>query len=305
MRDPYQVLGVARDASEADVKKAFRKAAKTWHPDHNKDPKAKERFAEINAAYEIVGDKEKRGQFDRGEIDAEGKPKFQGFEGFHPGGGGRGGFGGGQGFEGFSFGFGQDGRVDPSDIFGDAFRDAMGGRGRGRRTPPRGADIEAEIVISLRDAAEGGQKRLHLPSGNDVNMNIPAGIRDGKVMRLKGQGDPSPFGGEHGDALLTVRIAPDDHFTLDGDTLRARLPVDLEDAVLGGKVRVPTLDGEVAMTIPAMTSSGRSLRLRGKGFPTGKGDSRGDLIVTVDVRLPEEADPELTALMQKRRDARI
>ncbi|GHE47926.1 molecular chaperone DnaJ [Camelimonas fluminis] len=305
MRDPYQVLGVARDASEADVKKAFRKAAKTWHPDHNKDPKAKERFAEINAAYEIVGDKEKRGQFDRGEIDAEGKPKFQGFEGFHPGAGGRSGFGGGQGFEGFSFGFGQDGRVDPSDIFGDAFRDAMGGRARGRRAPPRGADIEAEIIISLRDAAEGGQKRLHLPSGSDVNMNIPAGIRDGKVMRLKGQGDPSPFGGEHGDALLTVRIAPDERFTLDGDTLRARLPVDLEDAVLGGKVRVPTLDGEVAMTIPPMTSSGRNLRLRGKGFPTGKGDARGDLIVTVDVRLPDEADPELTALMQKRRDASV
>lgn len=304
MRDPYQVLGVARDASEADVKKAFRKAAKTWHPDHSKEPNAKERFAEINSAYEIVGDKEKRGQFDRGEIDAEGKPKFQGFEGFHPGGGGgRGGFGGGQGFGGFAHGF--DGRVDPSDIFGDAFRDAMGGRARGRRTPPRGADIEAEITISLRDAAQGGQKRLHLPSGRDVNMNIPAGMRDGKVMRLKGQGDPSPFGGEHGDALLTVRIAPDAHFTLDGDTLRAPLPVDLEDAVLGGKVRVTTLEGEVAMSIPPMTSSGRSLRLRGKGFPTGKGDARGDLIVTVEIRLPEKEDPELTALMQKRRDASI
>lgn len=298
MRDPYQVLGVAMDASEADVKKAFRKAAKTWHPDHSKDPNAKERFAEINAAYEIVGDKDKRGQYDRGEIDAEGKPKFQGFEGF---GGGRGGFqggfgGGGQGFEGFGF--------DAGDIFGGAFRDAMGGRGRGRRAPPRGQDIEAEIAVSLREAAQGGQKRLHLPSGRDVNMTIPAGIRDGKVMRLRGQGEPSPFGGETGDVLLTVRVRKDEQFELDGDTLRARLPVALEDAVLGGKVRVQTLEGEVQMSIPPMTNSGRSLRLRGKGFPTGKGDERGDLIVTVEVQLPKEADAELTALMQKRRDGR-
>lgn len=303
MRDPYQVLGVARDASEADVKKAFRKAAKTWHPDHSKDPNAKERFAELNSAYEIVGDKDKRGQFDRGEIDADGKPKFQGFEGFNPGAGGgrRGGFGGGgQGFDGFSFGFGQEG-VDPANIFGDAFRDARGGRGR--RAPPRGADIEAEVAITLKEAAHGGQKRLHLPSGRDVNMNIPVGIRDGKVMRLRGEGEPSPYGGEQGDVLLTVRIRPDDKFTLDGDTLRARLPVALQDAVLGGSVRVPTLEGEVSMSIPPMTNSGRSLRLRGKGFPTGKGDARGDLIVTVEVQLPHAADDELTALMQKRRDA--
>ncbi|MFC0283800.1 DnaJ C-terminal domain-containing protein [Camelimonas abortus] len=296
MRDPYQVLGVARDASEADIKKAFRKAAKTWHPDQNKDPKARERFAEINAAYEILGDREKRGQYDRGEIDAEGKPRFQGFEGF---GGGRpgGGFGGG-GFEGFSFGFGG----DPSDLFGAAFRDAMGG-GRGRRAPPRGHDVEAEIAVSLREAALGGHRRLQLPGGREVSVTIPPGVRDGKVLRLRGQGEPGMFGGESGDMLLTVRIRDDGHFELDGDTLRARLPVSLEDAVLGGKVRVQTLDGEVEMSIPPMTTSGRALRLRGKGFPKA-GGGRGDLIVTVEVQLPSEPDPELTGLMQKRRAAR-
>ncbi|GGC61677.1 DnaJ C-terminal domain-containing protein [Chelatococcus reniformis] len=298
MRDPYEVLGVSRQASSDEVKKAFRKLAKTWHPDQNKDPKAKERFAEINAAYEIVGDAGKRGQFDRGEIDAEGKPRFQGFEGFRPGAGGGAGAGG---FEGFSFNFGRGARVDPADIFGDVFGDVGGGTRTGRRTraAPRGADVEAEITLTLKEAVQGGNRRLVLPNGREVEMTVPIGVTDGKVMRLKGLGEPSTFGGEHGDAHLTIRIAPHERFTVDGKLLRARLPVALEDAVLGGKVRVPTLDGEVEMTIPAMTNSGRSLRLRGKGLPAK--DGPGDLIVTVEITLPPEADPELDELMRKRR----
>ena len=306
MRDPYEVLGVPRSASEAEVKKAFRKLAKTWHPDQNKDPKAKERFAEVNAAYEIVGDKEKRGQFDRGEIDAEGKPRFQGFEGFHPGAGGAG--GGGDGFESFSFGFGpgggfsaRGGRVDPQDIFGDVFGASMGGRGGRRRSGnvPPGADVQASMTITLEEAAHGGHRRLHLSNGREVDVTIPTGVTEGQVIRLKGLGEPSPYGGAPGDAHLTIHFAPHERFTVDGKNLRVRVPLPLEDAVLGAKARVPTLGGAVEMTVPPMTSSGRNFRLRGKGLP-GK-DGPGDLIATVEITLPQGPDPELEELMRKRR----
>jgi DnaJ-class molecular chaperone len=317
MRDPYDVLGVNRSASEADIKKAFRKLAKASHPDQNKnDPRAQDRFSELNAAYEILGDKDKRGQFDRGEIDAAGKPKFQGYEGFGAGQGGP----RDAGFEGFSFGFGTGGRsgtrgFDPQDLFSDIFdglRGTQGGRGaggrggsaRGRAQHPRGADVEASLTVTLEEAARGAKRRLALPGGREVEVTIPTGIADGKVIRLKGLGEPSPFAGEPGDAHLTIRIQPHERFTVDGNALRLRLPVLLEDAVLGAKVRVPTLDGAVDMTIPPMTSSGRNFRLRGKGLG-GKGlggkDGGGDLIVTVEIVLPAGRDDELEELMRKRR----
>jgi DnaJ-class molecular chaperone len=308
MRDPYTVLGVSRSASEGEIKKAFRKLAKTWHPDQNKDPKAKERFAEINAAYEIVGDKDKRGQFDRGEIDAEGKPRFTGFEGF----GGARGEGRDSGFETFHFGFGQGGpfagrgrsqQFDPQDIFGNLFGEAMRGARRSGAGggAPAGQDVSATLVISLEEAIHGGMRRLQLSTGREVDVTIPTGVGDGKVIRLKGLGEPSPFGGEAGDVLLTVKIAPHDRFTVDGKNLRTRFPVRLEDAVLGGKVRIPTLNGTVEMTIPPMTSSGRNFRLRGKGLPAK--DEPGDLIATVDVVLPDKPDSELEALMRQRKAA--
>jgi DnaJ-class molecular chaperone len=311
MRDPYTILGVTRSASEAEVKKAFRKLAKTWHPDQNKDPKAKERFAEINAAYEIVGDKDKRGQFDRGEIDAEGKPRFAGFEGF----GGARGDPREAGYETFHFGFGQGAggpfagrgrsqQFDPQDIFGNLFGEAMRGArrgGAGGQGAPTGQDVSATLVISLEEAINGGMRRLQLSTGREVDVTIPTGVSDGKVIRLKGLGEPSPFGGEPGDVLLTVKIAAHERFTVDGKNLRTRFPVRLEDAVLGGKVRIPTLNGTVEMTIPPMTSSGKNFRLRGKGLPAK--DEPGDLIATVDVVLPEKPDPELEALMRQRKAA--
>ncbi|MBB3808488.1 DnaJ C-terminal domain-containing protein [Pseudochelatococcus contaminans] len=308
MRDPYQVLGVSKTATEADIKKAFRRLAKEWHPDHNKDdPTAKDRFAELNTAYEVLGDKDKRAQFDRGEIDAEGKPRAPNF----------GGGGGAGGFEGFRYSTGgspfgsRGGGFDPGDIFADIFSETLrtgGGRGgagaqtRGRqsaRERPRGQDVEAEITVTMEQIVAGGKCRVSLPTGREVEVTLPKGVRDGQTIRLRGLGDPSPFGGEPGDALLTVHIAPHRDFTVDGQNLRLRLPVSLEDAVLGASVRVPTLTGAVSMNIPAYSGGGKNFRLRGKGLP-GK-DGQGDLIVSIDVQLPTIPDAELEELMRKRR----
>ncbi|WP_276199758.1 J domain-containing protein [Chelatococcus sp. XZ-Ab1] len=303
MRDPYSILGIARSASDAEVKKAFRKLAKAYHPDQNKDdPKAKEKFAEVNAAYEILGDKAKRAQFDRGEIDAEGKPRFQGFDGFSGAGAGRGQHGG--------FDFRRSGAgagFDPQDFFSDLFGEAMrnagrtAGAGRGRTHHPRGEDVKADITVTLEEAVHGGKRRINFTTGREVEVNLPKGVSDGKTIRLRGLGEPSPFGGEPGDVLLTVHVAPHPQFRVEGKNLRLRLPVPLADAVLGAKVRVPTLDGAVSMTIPPMSSGGKSFRLRGKGIP--QKDGPGDLIVTLDIILPDAADPALDALMRKWREA--
>jgi DnaJ-class molecular chaperone len=295
MRDPYTVLGVPRTASEAEIKKAFRKLAKEHHPDRSSgNPRSKDIFAEANNAYEIVGDAEKRAQFDRGEIGPDGKPKFQGFDGFAQG-GRRGGFehamGGGP--------FAGRGGFNPSDIFGDFFNQGAGRAARGE--PPKGQDMEAVLNVTLGEIAEGATKRLRLPSGREVDVTVPRVVTDGKVIRLRGLGHPSPFGGETGDVLLTLKIAADPRFTVEGRDLRTRLVIPLRDAVLGGPVRVPTLKGEVEMTLPPMTSSGKSFRLRGKGLPGESGQPDGDLFATLDIALPEQ-DAELTALMQRRRD---
>ncbi len=301
MRDPYTVLGVQRSASEAEIKKAFRKLAKEHHPDRNADdPRAKERFAELNGAYEILGDANKRAQFDRGEIGADGKPKFQGFEGF---GAGAGAGGGARGFE-FNFGGGRGrGGFDPSDVFGGMFDEILRQRGAGaggRGAPPKGEDIEATLTVTLADIATGATKRLAIPGGREVDVTIPKSVVEGKVMRLRGLGHASPFGGEAGDVLLTIRVAPDGRFTVEGRDLRARIGVPLADAVLGGPVRVPTLTGEVELNLPPMTSGGKSLRLRGRGLPAEGGQAAGDLYVSVDIVLPER-DEELVQLMRRRK----
>lgn len=327
MRDPYEVLGVPRTADAGAIKSAFRKLAKKLHPDSNKnDPKAAARFAEANSAYEIIGDEKKRKQFDAGEIDAEGKPRFHGFEGFgagaHPGAGaGPGGFH----FE--SFNFGPDG-VRRGGARGGAGGPGMGGAGmggfedllkgmfgggRGGRATgfgsrhfepddlgerPAGRDAEVAITITLAEAAKGGTRRVHLPTGRDVDVKIPAGLSDGQQIRLKGQGLPGP--GAVGDALITVTIAPHPLFEREGANLRVNLPVTLYEAVLGAKVRVPTLDGAVELAIPANTNSGRTFRLKGKGLPDKRGT--GDLYVTVRIMLRDKPDPELEALMRTWRD---
>ncbi len=303
MRDPYTVLGVAKSASEAEVKKAFRRLAKEHHPDRNaNDPKAKERFAELNGAYEIVGDPTKRAQFDRGEIGADGKPRFQGFESYGPGRDAR--------RDRFEFGgdaFSGRGGFNPSDMFSDLFADAMrrggpggGMGGMGGRDHPRGSDIEVEMTVTLADIVSGAKKRLKLPTGREVEVGVPPSVTDGKVIRLKGIGHPSPFSGEPGDVLLTMRVSVDPRFTVEGKDLRTRFALRLEDAVLGGAVRVPTLQGEVEMRVPPMTSSGKSFRLRGKGLPGDSSQPAGDLYAVAEITLPAE-DEELSALMRRRR----
>jgi DnaJ-class molecular chaperone len=317
MRDPYEILGVSKDASEAEIKSAYRKLAKKLHPDANKhDPKAASRFAELNAAYEIAGDDEKRKAFDRGEIDAEGKPRFQGFEGHgaHPGGGFNPGAGG---FESFSFGpdgfqrRGNSGGPGGGGGFEDLLRGMFGGRAGARPQfepadfgaagggQAAGQDLQASLTITLPDAAKGTKSRVHLPTGKDVEVKIPAGITSGQQIRLKGQGWPSASG-RAGDALITVNVAPHPVFTLDGADLRLDLPITLYEAVLGGKVRVPTLGGAVELAIPPNTDSGRTFRLKGKGLKAKTG--AGDLLATVRIVLPDAADDELKELMEKLRD---
>jgi DnaJ-class molecular chaperone len=322
MRDPYEILGVARGASAADIKSAFRRLAKKLHPDANKhDPKAASRFAELNAAYEIVGDADKRKSFDRGEIDAEGKPRFQGFEGFGGGPGGPGGFGREGTFETFSFGPGGFQRAGGragfrgQGGFEDILKDVLGGLGGGARGGRAGAgvhfeqedfatgagsgDLAATVTITLAEAAKGAKKRVLLPTGKEVEVKIPAGLAEGQQIRLKGQGYTGPRG-RAGDALITVTVAPHPLFEREGADLRLELPVTLYEAVLGAKVRVPTLGGAVELAIPPGTSAGRTFRLKGKGFPAK--DATGDLLATIRIVLPERADAELDALMQQWRD---
>lgn len=307
MRDPYQILGVAKNASQADVKKAFRKLAKQHHPDQNpKDPKAKERFSELNAAYEIVGDEKKRAQFDSGEIDAEGKPRHPGFEGFGqgagPGGFRRGPGGGGEHFE-FNFGRGGGGAgFDAADIFSELFGARGGPRGPGaRQMREPGADIALETSISLETALHGGKARVLMPNGRTLEVNIPAGIEDGKQIRLRGQGQPSPMGGPAGDAMVTVRFEKHGLFRIEGRDLRLDLPIALYEAVLGAKVEAPTLSGKVELTLPPHSNSGRTLRLRGKGLPASGGQPAGDLLVTLRIVLPDGANAELEELARRMR----
>jgi DnaJ-class molecular chaperone len=321
MRDPYQILGVPRTASEADIKKAFRKLAKIHHPDQNKDPKAGAKFSEINSAYEIVGDPEKRAQFDRGEIDGEGKPRFRGFEGFGAGGNRR-----YEGFEGMDMGAGgtrrsawrgggggAGGAAEDifSQLFGDAFRAAERGQGGPQAGPfargagagkgaAKGEDISATMVVSLEDIAAGASKRIQMAGGREVEVMVPKGVTDGQVIRLRGLGHENPLGAP-GDVLLTIRIAPHERFTVEGNDLRLRLPIELEDAVLGATIRVPTLTGAVEMKIPSMSSSGRTFRLRGKGLPAKK--EQGDLLVSLEIKLPEKPDDALIEYARKRRAA--
>ena len=309
MRDPYEVLGVPRGASAAAIKSAYRKLAKKHHPDSNtNDPKAAERFSELNSANEIIGDEDKRKQFDRGEIDAEGKPRFQGF----PGGDPRSRAGGPGGFQSHSFrtggGPGGAGAAGFEDIlnsmFGGAARSGRPGGGRTFEFETGGIgldlDLNVAMTVSLEEAVKGGEKRVRLPTGKELEVKVPAGLTDGQQIRLKGQGLAA--GGKAGDVLITVSIAPHPLFERDGNDLRIELPVTLYEAVLGGKVRVPTLGSAVELSIPKNTSSGRTFRLKGKGLP-GKPDA-GDLFVTIKIVLPDGKEAELEALMVKWRDSK-
>ena len=300
MADPYTTLGVTRSADEKDIKSAYRKLAKELHPDRNKDnPKASERFSDVTKAYDLLSDKDKRAQFDRGEIDMEGNPTNP-FAGMGGGGGGAGGFrgaGGGQrGFRAEDFqGFGTD-QGDLGDIFeglfgGGGARGRAGGMGgdpfggRRQRPPQKGADINYTLRVSLIDAATLKDQRITLADGKTIDLKLPKGVEDGTQMRLKGKGQQGPGGA--GDGLVTIKVDKHRVYQRDGFDVRFDLPITLDEAVNGGKVRVPTVDGPVMMTIKAGTSGGTVLRLKGKGF-TKKDGSRGDQLVTLEIQLPED-----------------
>jgi DnaJ-class molecular chaperone len=289
--DLYQRLGLKRGASEAEIKKAYRSLAKQLHPDRNKDnPKAAERFAQVTAAYDLLSDKDKRAQYDRGEIDEEGNPKMPfggGFGGYSAGGGPQPGAGPG-GFENFNFG-GAD-AADLSDLFEGLFSGAQG-RGGGpfggfrqrARAPQKGADVAYRLKIPFEDAVALKPQRITLADGKTIDLKLPQGVEDGTKIRLAGKGQEGPAG--RGDALVTIEIAPHRFFRREGNNIRLDLPVTLKEAVLGAKVKVPTPEGAVMLTVPKGTSSGKVLRLKGRGF-TAKDGKRGDQLVTVAIEVP-------------------
>ncbi|MGY4486345.1 DnaJ-class molecular chaperone [Bradyrhizobium sp. LM3.2] len=287
MRDPYEVLGVPRSANAAAIKSAYRKLAKKHHPDNNQnDPRAAEHFAEINTANEILGDEDKRKQFDRGEIGADGKPRFQGFPGGSGGPRGRAGPGG---FESYTFRSGGAGPGQGGGAFEDILNSMFGGGVRGARPGAGGPgqfefdtggigvdlDLNVAMTVSLEESVQGGEKRVRLPTGKELNVKIPVGVVSGQQIRLKGQGETAQ-GHPPGDLLITITIAPHSFFKVEGADLRIDLPVTLYEAVLGGKVRVPTLGNAVELSVPKNTSSGRTFRLKGKGLHKS-GRNRGSL----------------------------
>ena len=290
MRDPYQVLGVAKGASESEIKSAFRRLAKKYHPDSNPDdPKAKERFGEANQAYEIVGDKVRRKQFDAGEIDGDGKPKFQGF----PGGGA-----GGDPFAGFrNAGGGRPGGFEfrQSGGFGgaeDILKEMFGGGARARPQQAPAQDMAFELPVTLEEAYSAAKVDARLPDGRLLGVSLPKGVEDGQQIRLKGQGP-----GGRGDAIATVRLRQHPDFRLEGKDVHIDLPVSLKDAVLGTKAPVRTLSGKIAVGVPAWSSSDKVLRLRGKGM-LKKDGSHGDLLVHVRIMLSETPDAALEAFIK-------
>ncbi len=303
MADLYSTLGVARGADEAEIKKAYRKLAKELHPDRNKDnPKATERFSKVAQAYDILTDKDKRARYDRGEIDEDGNPRMPfGFGGGAGAGPGAGGFR--RGPNGPDFDFGQAGGAeapDLSDLFEGLFTGArgrsggFGGFGGGRRSAPKGGDVAYRLEVPFTDAAQLKEQRVILKGGKTLDIKLPKGVEDGTKIRLAGQGEPGPGG--NGDAIVTIQIQPHRFFKRDGDNIRLDLPISLDEAVLGAKVKVPTVDGAVMMGIAAGSTSGRTLRLKGKGF-TGKDGQRGDQLVTLMVEIPKD-DSALKAFVE-------
>ena len=288
--DPYQTLGVSRTASEADIKKAYRKLAKELHPDRNKDnPKAAEKFSQVTNAYDLLNDKDKRARFDRGEIDGDGNPASPfgfggGAGGPHPG-------AGGGGFR-QQFDFGGEG-ADMSDIFEGMFGGAgrggfsggFGGFGGGRRQAPKGANIAYALKVPFIDAATLSPQRVTLGDGKTIDLKLPAGVETGTQMRLGGKGEPG-LGGA-GDAIVTIEVSPHPFFTRDGDDVRLDLPISLTEAVLGGQVKAPTVERPVMLTVPKGTSSGKTLRLKGKGFHKKDG-GRGDQLITLIIDIPAD-----------------
>ena len=294
MRDPYEVLGLARAASDDEIKSAYRRLAKQLHPDVNdNDPEVAERFKEVAAAYAILGDAEQRGRYDRGEIDAGGQEKTH-FRYEYAGGRPGGGTGPGAGPGGFRFDFGGAGAED-------VIREFFGrGRRAGGAPPTRGEDRKFKITVDFLDAALGTTRRISLPTGKTLDVRIPAGIEEGRSIRLKGQGNPGPIGTPAGDALVEVTIRPHAYFARAGNEVRLTLPVTVYEAVLGARISVPTIHGPVQLSVPKGSTGGRKLRLKGRGID-GEG-GKGDQIVTLEIVLPDAPAEGVETLAKRWRD---
>ena len=289
--DPYKVLGVARDASDDDIRRAYRKLAKELHPDLNPANRstAEERFKKVSGAYEIIGDAEKRKQYDRGEIDANGEQRrYRTHAGAGGPFGGRAAPGGAPAGEDFGFG----------DIFSDLFGRVRGG-GDGGAYAGRGRDIRYTLEVEFLEAATGTKKRVTMPEGGTLDLNVPEGVADGQVLRLKGKGSPGARGLEAGDALVEIKVRTHPNFKRAGDDIALDLPITLDEAVLGAKIEVQTISGRVQLNIPKGTSSGRVFRLKGKGVRNNMTGSTGDQLVTVRIVLPEKIDDELSYFLSE------
>lgn len=292
--DPYALLGVPKNASDEEIRRAFRKLAKELHPDLNPGDKAAvERFKKVSAAYELLGDPEKRKRYDRGEIDASGEPRHayqrQGAAGAGPF-GWRGARPGGPAPDFEDIGF--------SDIFSEIFGGARGARGT-RFTGIRGSDVRYTLEIDFLEAVTGARKRVTMPEGGMLDLTVPEGVQDGQVLRLKGKGGPGFRGGEPGDALVEIKVRPHPQFKRVGDDISLDLPISIDEAILGAKIEVPTISGRVQLTIPKGTSSGRVFRLRGKGVRNVTAGTTGDQLVTVRIVLPEKIDDSLAYFMSE------
>src|ERR1700680_1163796 len=276
--DPYTILGVKKDAPQEEIQKAYRRLAKKLHPDLNPGNKqAEEQFKEISAAYDLLGDAEKRARYDRGEIDASGvEPPQQRFYRDFAEGGSQ--YANDAGFADFA---------GADDILSQIF-----GREGRANIRMRGSDVHYRLELDFLDAINGGKRQITLPDGSVLDVNIPPGTRDGQILRLRGKGRPGTRGGAPGDALVEIEVRPHRIFVREGDDIHVDLPISLSEAVLGGKVKAPTPTGAVTMTVPKWSNTGTVLRLKGKGVPRVD-RSRGDELVTLRVMLPEKPDPEL------------
>ncbi len=289
-RTPYEILGVASDASQEEIARAYREKAKKLHPDlHPGDKSAEEEFKQVSQAYELLKDPERRARYDRGEIDETGqeRPHFRYRD-----------FAGGPGADRYASSAGFEDFADVGDIFSEFFG-ARAGRARGgrMRMPRRGADVRYRMTVDFLTAARGGERRLALADGGEVDLKIPAGVESGQVLRLKGRGEPGVDGGPSGDALVEIKVAPHPVFRREGRDIVMDLPITIDEAVLGARVEVPTLDGRVRLKVPKGSSCGRVLRLKGRGVRTKGGV--GDQLVRLKIVLPETIDPELESFMRK------
>lgn len=300
----YDVLGVSKSASESEIKSAYRKLARRYHPDLNKEDKsAAEKFKEISCAYDILGDKEKRKKYDNNEIDADGKPT-----GFGAGFGGTNPFG--EGFSSDSYSgsnpFSNAGGFDFSSIFGDDIMSQFTSSGKGRNFgfggSQKGQDVSYTMNVNFLDAAKGTEQKVILNNKN-INVKIPAGTQDGQTLRLKGLGYPSPTGGQNGDVLITIKVSPHAYFKSEGLNVLLDLPISMKEAVLGAKITVPTVNGKVKVTIPPYSSSGEKLRLKGKGIVTDK--AQGDEIITLKIMAPKNADKILEQALSEMTDTAV